>query len=306
MVDGLRTRLGGEGLTAVEVEAYVERFAAMGTRIELHVFGVEREVAREALMAARHAIEAVDDALTIHRPSPTTALNEAMMGGREAVIDDANLLDALVAIDTAHALTEGLFDPTADRRFAGAKWRVLELDRRASGASALAHVRASQPMALDFGGFGKGFALDRACTALRSAGVVSACLSAGESSIAVIGEHPLGGGWPFAIPHPARPGEVLAQIEVTDAALSISSTMGPGTLAPERAPMIRPASGEIVVAAHCAIAIDRLGAQAEAMSTALIVADGAVMQRLLSDAPDRRYLFDFLDGLAIPAQAARM
>ncbi|NII58708.1 FAD:protein FMN transferase [Sphingomonas aerolata] len=279
------------------IAARVERFVAMGTRIELHVFGAGSE---DAMVAARRAIESVDDALTIHRPSPTTVLNDELLAGHGVAIDDPVLIDALVAIDEAHALTLGLFDPAADRRFAGAGWGDLVFDR------STARIAATRPLALDFGGFGKGFALDRACAALREAGVVCACLSAGESSIAVIGEHPLGGGWPFAIPDPSCTDAVLVEVELVDEALSISTTVGAGTQAPERAAMIRPTDGGIVTAARCTVAIDRSGGIAEAMSTALLVADTPRARRLLDAAPARRFLYDLSKAAARTDDTARM
>ncbi|WP_260599528.1 FAD:protein FMN transferase [Sphingomonas endolithica] len=277
--------------------ADVERFVAMGTRIEVHRFGAGAD---DALAAARRAIETVDDALTIHRPSPTTALNERLLAGQEAAIDDAVLFEALVAIDAAHAETLGLFDPTADRRFGAVGWGDVTFDR------ATARIAAAHPVALDFGGFGKGFALDRACAALRAAGVGSACLSAGESSIATVGQHPLGGGWPFAIPHPLLPGRTLIELELDDESLSISSTVGAGTQTPERAAMIRPGSGAAVTAARCTIVVDRLGASAEAMSTALIVADDARAARLIGAHPTHRFLFDLSQEAGMPAPSGRM
>jgi len=277
--------------------ARVERFVAMGTRIELHVFGAG---SADALHAARRAIEGVDDALTIHRPSPTTALNDELLAGRGVAIDDPVLIEALIAIDAAHALTEGLFDPAADRRFVGAGWGDLVFDR------STARIAATRPLALDFGGFGKGFALDRACTALREAGVVCACLSAGESSIAVIGEHPLGGGWPFAIPDPSCTDAVLVEVELVDEALSISTTVGAGTQAPERAAMIRPTDGGIVTTARCTVAIDRSGEVAEAMSTALLVADAPRARRLVEAAPARRFLYDLSTAAARTDDTTRM
>ena len=263
--------------------ADVVRFASMGTRVELHRFGAGAD---DALIAAQRAIEAVDDALTIHRPSATTALNERLMAGRGAAIDDTLLFDALVTIEELHASTLGLFDPAADRRFGTAGWRAIAFDRGA------ARIEVSQPVALDFGGFGKGFALDRASALLRSAGVPSALLSAGESSIAVVGEHPLGGGWTFSLPHPLLPGRVLVELELSDEALSISSTVGAGADAPDRAPMIRPTDGAIVTGMRTAIAVDRSGANAEVMSTALLVADDAQAARLREERA-RRFLFDF-------------
>ena len=279
------------------IAARVERFVAMGTRIELHVFGAG---SADVMVAARRAIEGVDDALTIHRPSPTTVLNDELLAGHGVAIDDPVLTEALIAIDEAHVLTLGLFDPAADRRFAGAGWGDLVFDR------STARIAATRPLALDFGGFGKGFALDRACAALRDAGVVCACLSAGESSIAVIGEHPLGGGWPFAIPDPSCTDAVLVEVELVDEALSISTTVGAGTQAPERAAMIRPTDGGIVTAARCTVAIDRSGGIAEAMSTALLVADTPRARRLLDAAPARRFLYDLSKAAARTDDTARM
>ena len=159
-------------MTDALVETRVERFAAMGTRIELHQFG---RAAPDALLAARRAIEAVDDALTIHRPSATTAVNDRLMAGEVATTEDAVLLDALAAIAEAWQATGGLFDPTVGSGSGEAAWPTMSIDP-GSG-----RIEAARPVAFDFGGFGKGFALDRAAAAMRAAGGTSALLSAGES-----------------------------------------------------------------------------------------------------------------------------
>ena len=260
----------------------------MGTRVELHRFG---DGAPEALASAQRAIEQVDDALTIHRPSPATALNDALREGRVAAIDDPILLDALTRIDDARAATEGLFDPAVDARLATSRWTRLRFDRRA------ATIASDVPAALDFGGFGKGYALDRAVLALRAAGVECALLSAGESSIAVVGAHPLGGAWSFAVPDPRNGEHMLAEVELIDEALSVSSTLGIGVAAPERAVMLRPGGTAAIEAPRTAVVVDRSGAMAEMLSTALIVADDAAARRLHDGV--RRLLFDLAPAAPI-------
>lgn len=278
--------LSGDGhMTGDQVETRVERFAAMGTRIELHQFG---RAAPDALLAARRAIEAVDDALTIHRQSATTAVNDRLMAGEVATTEDPLLLDALAAIAEAWHATDGLFDPTVGSGEA-AGWPALSVDRRSG------RIGAARPLAFDFGGFGKGFALDRAAATMRAAGVTSAFLSAGESSVAVIGDHPLGGAWPVAIPHPldpeSWPESWLLELSLRDEALSVSSTIGAGAAAPGRSPMIRPSDSMIITAAATTVAIDASGAAAEAMSTALLVADRDAARRLIDVDPTRRFVF---------------
>jgi thiamine biosynthesis lipoprotein len=262
--------------------ADIMRFAAMGTRVELHRFGGGAD---DALAAARRAIEAVDDALTIHRPSPATAMNEALLAGRTAALEDELLFRAVEAAADGHAATEGLFDVAADLR-TGTDWSMTAFDRAAR------RIAAERPIALDFGGLGKGFALDRASAALREAGVGSALLTAGESSIAVIGEHPLGGLWPFSIPHPEQPDVELLAVELCDQALSISATIGAGTRAPERAAIVHPRLGAAVTLPACAVSVEPNATLAEIMSTALLVADQQAAARLLRDGVGRRFRFD--------------
>ncbi|MBM7408224.1 MULTISPECIES: FAD:protein FMN transferase [Sphingomonas] len=271
------------------IEPGVVRFAAMGTRVELHRFDGGGD---DALAAARRAIEAVDDALTIHRPSPATALNEALLSGRSAPVDDALLFDALEAAADGHAETAGLFDIAADVR-TGTTWTMVAFDPLSR------RVRADRPLALDFGGLGKGIALDRATRVLRDAGVSSALLTLGESSIAVLGEHPLGGGWPFAIPHPEDPEVELLALELADKALSISATVGAGTRAPERAAIIRPHTRVPVGAPLCAVAVESNGTRAEIMSTALVAADKDAAERLLHGRSSSRFRFD-LSSIDLP------
>ena len=282
----------------MSIRADVERFMAMGTRVELHRFGPAG--ADDALRVARRAIEAVDDALTIHRPSATTALNDRLLAGQDAPIDDPVLLDALLSVETVHEATLGLFDPAADRRFSGSAWHGIVFDR------ATARLRAPYPVAVDFGGFGKGFALDRACAALRAAGVTTACLSAGESSIAVIGAHPLGGGWPFAVPHPFDSNTLLVEVELLDQSLSISATVGAGAAAPERSAMLRPDDHAVITAPRCTVAVAASGALAEALSTALLVADPARADRLLDRDRANRFRIDLTPGVTPRASSARI
>jgi len=270
----------------------IDCFSAMGTRVELHRFGGGDG---DALAFARRAIEAVDDALTIHRPSPATMMNEALRRHGRASINDPLLLDALMRIDAAYAATGGLFDPTVDAPGPVVGWGRLRLD------PAAAIIESPLPVALDFGGFGKGYALDRATAALRTAGVGCALLSAGESSIAVVGEHPLGGGWPIAVPDPRAADRALVAVELVDEALSISSTLGDGALATGRAAMIRPGDRSAVTAPRTAVVLDRSGAVAEMFSTALIVADDAGGRRLHDGR--RRMVFDLAHDAPIRIDA---
>ena len=62
---------------------------------------------------------------------------------------------------------------------------------------------------LDFGGFAKGYALKKIGVLLREAGVGSAFVDFGNSSILGIGRHPYGPCWRVSLPDPAT-GNALA------------------------------------------------------------------------------------------------
>ena len=89
-------------------------------------------------------------------------------------------------------------------------------------------VKFERPgMRVDFGGIGKGLAVDRAAAILKDKGIRSGRISGGTSSIIVWGAPPQGGGWTIDIRDPYVSGDVnrppLAKVVIHDEALSTSS-----------------------------------------------------------------------------------
>jgi len=78
-------------------------------------------------------------------------------------------------------------------------------------------------MRLDFGGIGKGLALDRAKTILEEQGIKSGILHAGTSSIVAIGLPPNQTGWKIGIRSPYNKNETLEEFFICDESLSTSS-----------------------------------------------------------------------------------
>jgi thiamine biosynthesis lipoprotein len=72
---------------------------------------------------------------------------------------------------------------------------------------------AKREVALDFGGYLKGVALDRAIAALREAGIVNALINIGGNVMALGSKH--GEPWRVGIQHPRQPG-ALATLELRD------------------------------------------------------------------------------------------
>lgn len=269
---------------------FADRFIAMGTRVEFHLFGASSAAAIVAELRA--VVDAVDDALTIHRLSATSRLNQQLRTSREAAIDDPILWDALLQCDALNWVTHGLFDPTAGMGIA--RWPDLDIDRTSQ------RVRSPAPTALDFGGVGKGIALDACVPVLRDAGVPSALLSLGESSILAHGEHPLGGVWQLGVPHPEDADVSLTTLDLMQRCVSISSTIGAANSA-----TLSPFDDTAVQTPATTIAVDASGTTAEAFSTAMLIANPAQRDRLRSGGGcEALHRFDFPQSISTPTFAA--
>jgi hypothetical protein len=75
---------------------------------------------------------------------------------------------------------------------------------------------------VDFGGFGKGYALERIRKLLLSHGILNAFISFGESSVLALGNHPHGTGWKAGVNHQMITGNSLFSFDLQNESLSTS------------------------------------------------------------------------------------
>ena len=82
---------------------------------------------------------------------------------------------------------------------------------------------------LDFGAIGKGYAIERAARVLEDAGISSALIHGGTSTVYGLGSGPDGQSWKVAVEHPETPDsapELLAVVPLRNEALSVSAVWG--------------------------------------------------------------------------------
>jgi len=140
---------------------------------------------------------------------------------------------------------------------------------RAAGTVSL----AVEGMRIDFGGIGKGYALDVAADVLRSHGVTSAYLSGGTSSIVVIGTPPGRDHWTVRIRNPYNEDEVLETIALVDESFSASGCYGPMLEVDGEAicNILDPYTGMPLEGVLSAAAIADTGMETDALGTAFLV-----------------------------------
>jgi len=206
----------------------------MGTWCDLFIFDPDPDP--EAAQSAFREIARLDDVLSSwDASSEVSRLNASAGNGPQAVsVDLANVAEASAALC---ATTGGAFDATVAPLLAA--WGFYTDSPGVPAAETLrdaaAHVgcdrmtvgRDSQSIALadgaslDFGGIGKGYAVDRALAILRARGVTRAKLDFGSSSLGFLGS--VDGGWPVVIADPRDRDEPLASFRIAEGAVSTSS-----------------------------------------------------------------------------------
>lgn len=226
----------------------------MGTLCEIDAPG-----ALDASVSAAFAeIERWDRILSLYKEeSEASALNRA--AGTGPVKVSAGLYAAASASLRLARETGGAFDPTILPVLRGGPsklplvgWSKVRLDPAART------IELPAGMGLDFGGIGKGWALDQAATVLKETGVKHALLNFGGQILA-IGAPKGAGGWPVTIS--GRPEPLL----VKDASVSASGdTERPGHI-------ISPFDGRAVRRPGAAVAVLASATEADAWSTALWV-----------------------------------
>lgn len=76
---------------------------------------------------------------------------------------------------------------------------------------------------IDFGGFGKGYALEKIKAILSEYNIRDAFISFGESSVTALGKHPNGNCWNVGINNYLSPGSSICTIELNNESLSSSA-----------------------------------------------------------------------------------
>lgn len=222
----------------------------MGTRFEVVLPADDPEAMRPAGEAALAEIEEWHRRLTRFEPdSQLNHLHRAAVDAPVAVDRDLYaLFEECVAVWRASG---GAFDPAL-----GSGMDAVELDPVQST------VRFSRPgVTLDLGGIAKGHALDHAARVLSEAGVTTALLHGGTSSVVAIGRPPDAPGWKIALAGSGNPPTVVT---LADQALGASSQF-------QREHVQDPRINVPVKGARLAAVIGPSARLCDAWSTALLV-----------------------------------
>jgi thiamine biosynthesis lipoprotein len=142
----------------------------------------------------------------------------------------------------------------------------------------------SSCLEIDLGAIGKGYAVDRAVEVLRSFGISSALINAGNSTIFVMGSPPGQPSWLVHLRDPS--GKSDPQVRLCDNSVSTSEQTPASQLENNSTGhIIDPASGAPVRTAGAASVIAETATSSDALSTTLFLLGAADGKRLVNSLP---------------------
>ena len=208
-------------------------FRAMASDNEVQIHSDDARLAERAAARAMEEVMRIEAKYSRYRPESVVSRINAAAGGPPVAIDEETrqLLDFA---DACHRESGGVFDITS-----GVLRRAW--DFKSERVPSDAALRACLPligwgrvertattvrlprfgMEIDFGGFGKEYAVDRAALLLQHAGAHNALVNlAGDLSI--LGAQPHDTPWRVGIRHPRNPASVMASLLVRSGAVATS------------------------------------------------------------------------------------
>ena len=201
-----------------------------GTRVEILIAGLDDARARPAAAAVLGEFDRMHRTYHAWQPSELSSLNAAIAAGRTLMVS-AEMAALIADAQRISRLGDSLFDPGIGKLIGLWCFQSDEFKAVLPDPRSLAAWRAAQPgiadlqvdgqrvssrnraVALDFGGYLKGVALDHAVAILKAHGVDNALINIGGNVMALGTKN--GTPWRVGIQHPRRAGP-LATLELRD------------------------------------------------------------------------------------------
>lgn len=208
-------------------------FRAMASPCELQLHGEDAEQLEAAARAATEEVLRIERKYSRYRDDSVTAAINASAGDASGLAVDDETAALLDYAATAWKQSDGLFDISSgvlrevwDFRSGrvpepSAVERVLERVGWQRVQLADGRIRLAAGMQIDFGGFGKEYAADRAARRCREHGIRSGLVDLG-GDIAIVGPHPDGTPWRIGIRDPEQLYGAVAKVAVARGGVATS------------------------------------------------------------------------------------
>ena len=293
--------------------SYTFTHAAMATQFSIKMYAPSplytASYLRKIADAAFEAIDDLEDRLSTWRPdSQISAINRR--GAKGPVATSPEIIRAVATAKELWESTGGAFEITVgpilelwgfyedkeDRPSPAEIQAALEqvgMDKVLINRLESTVSLQAQGMRLDFGGVGKGMALDKAAQILKDSGIKSALLHGGTSTIIALGAPPNREHWTVYMPNPYNLDKHLDTFALVDASYSFSGCYGnrrefDGT---SYCHIIDPRTGTPVEGVLAVSAVAKTATQSDALSTAFLVMGRDGIEKFCQSQPEIGAIF---------------
>lgn len=236
----------------------------MGTQLDVLLFGADSVLLSSLWEEIEAEVIRLDSMLNrFDTASEVSGINKQASVHPVGVQDE--LWDILQDCKRYYEWTEGYFDIT-----------LSDFGSLVFSASDKSIFFTDTHTSLDFGGYGKGYALVRIRQLLDAHAIRKAFVNFGNSSVLAIGSHPHGLYWPIGIENPFQKGEVIGEVHLCNNSLSTS-----GNMPSHPKHIVNPHSKEYNTERKLVSVISASPVDAEVLTTTLMVADEAAVLRII-------------------------
>jgi FAD:protein FMN transferase len=211
------------------------QFGAMASACELRLAGAPQHQLAAAAQLAIEEVQRIEHKYSRYRADSIVSRINAAAGSGAALEVDDETAQLLAFAAQLFDSSDGLFDITSGVLRRAWDFRAQRVPEPSAVNELLGLIGWSKVqwsgqaitlplvgMQIDFGGFGKEYAADRAHAVLAAQGIVSGFVNLG-GDIRVLGPQPSGTPWRIGIQHPRRDDEAtVASIELASGALATS------------------------------------------------------------------------------------
>ena len=212
---------------------FQHHFKALGGVNEILLYSADQATADNIFLLLENQVLEIEGAYSRYKPESIVSKINASAGKETVELDEesAALIDYA---DTLYQESDGLFDITS-----GILRRIWDFDKKIVPTQAeidkllpkvgwqyvdwkSPFIKLTKPeMQIDFGGFGKEYAVDRARSLAIQIGVRSALINL-SGDVAAVGPRPDGSPWSVGITHPREKGEVIASFPLRGGGVATS------------------------------------------------------------------------------------
>ena len=210
------------------------RFEAMASACEVHLAGSSQRQLRDAAQAAIDEVRRIEHKYSRYRADSVVSRINASAGSDALLEVDDETAQLLGFAAQLFESSDGLFDITSGVLRQAWDFRVGRVPEPEAVNALLGLVGWQKVvwtghtltlpipgMEIDFGGFGKEYAADRAHAVLAARGLRHGYVNLG-GDIRVLGAQPDGSPWRIGIQHPRDATRLIASLDVSEGALATS------------------------------------------------------------------------------------